>query len=172
MGDDFLVGGLGSDTIMGGDGIDSYQQFGSAAVNLTITDTSVSDAISGDVDTLSSIEFINWTQRLAPSSDDIMDASAATITVNLFGGLGNDTMIGGSGDDLLEGDGGQDTLTGGSGADRFTFDYQSEIDGDMITDLEIFDLVDFRFIEFVEGIDITFIGDAAFTGLALSLIHI
>ena len=107
--------------------------------------------------------------RLAAPSDDIMDASAATIQVALHGGAGDDILIGGSGDDNLEGDAGNDIMTGGLGADRFTFDFTSEfgLSGDVITDFEGGDTIEFTLIEhFTEAFDLTFIDTAGFSGVA------
>ena len=165
-GDDFISVGAGNDSVDGGDGFDQISYFGAAQVNLTITDTSVFDAVSGETDTLTGIEIISHSQRLAVPSDDILDASAATVSVRLFGGRGDDIIIGGSNDDTIEGDTGTDTLTGGAGNDRFTFDFVEEIDNDIITDLEVGDTVEFTFIEFIEGVDLTYIDTDDFTGLA------
>jgi Ca2+-binding RTX toxin-like protein len=59
--------------------------------------------------------------------DDIIDASGLFGTnlpyptaLNLFGGLGNDTLVGGAGDDTLSGDAGNDSLTGGKGKNTYT----------------------------------------------------
>ncbi|WP_143549339.1 calcium-binding protein [Rhodopirellula bahusiensis] len=43
----------------------------------------------------------------AQGGDDVVDASASTLGVVAFGGLGKDTLIGGSGDDILFGDRGR-----------------------------------------------------------------
>jgi Ca2+-binding RTX toxin-like protein len=58
--------------------------------------------------------------------DDILDASGLFGTsapyptaLNLFGGLGNDTLVGGAGDDTLSGDAGNDFLSGGKGANTY-----------------------------------------------------
>jgi Ca2+-binding RTX toxin-like protein len=71
--------------------------------------------------------------------DDIIDASGLFGTsfpypsaLNLFGGLGNDTLVGGAGDDTLTGEAGNDALNGGKGAN--TYDCGSANDGtDVIT---------------------------------------
>ncbi len=53
------------------------------------------------------------------SGNDFLDASAATASVTLVGGDGNDTLIGGIGDDLLIAGAGNNTLVGGNGNNRF-----------------------------------------------------
>jgi|GEM_PF-940063 len=166
-GDDTISDSNGSDIIDGGAGFDNYTQFGDHQVILTITDNMVADAVSGEVDTLSNMERITFSQRLTAPTNDIMDASAATVEIGLFGGAGDDILIGGSGDDNIEGDSGNDTMTGGTGADRFTFDYTEELGGaDVITDFEVGDTVEFTFIEFQQGVDLTFIDTGAFSGVA------
>jgi Ca2+-binding RTX toxin-like protein len=49
--------------------------------------------------------------------NDYVDASKADISVALFGGSGNDTLIGGRRNDLLVGGDGNDLLAGGNGDD-------------------------------------------------------
>ncbi|MGV6802332.1 MAG: beta strand repeat-containing protein, partial [bacterium] len=165
-GDDTISGGFGNDTIDGGLGFDAYSRFYNSPLNLIVTDNSATDLISGEVDSFINIENISFTQRLAPISDDIMDASAVTINVQLFGGGGNDLIIAGSNDDSLEGDNGTDTMWGGLGVDRFTFDYLDEIQGDIIKDLEVGDRVELTLIEFIEGVPLSYLGTGAFSGLA------
>ncbi len=53
----------------------------------------------------------------AGAGNDLVDGSALTIPVSIFGGTGNDTLIGGSGDDSLFGEEDDDDLIGGLGAD-------------------------------------------------------
>lgn len=53
----------------------------------------------------------------AGAGDDLVDGSALTIPVTIFGGTGNDTLIAGSGNDSLFGEEGDDDLIGGLGAD-------------------------------------------------------
>src|SRR5262249_31923497 len=55
--------------------------------------------------------------------DDLIDLSGVTdasITVEIHGGDGNDTIKGGAGDDKLFGDAGNDTIDGGGGADTIS----------------------------------------------------
>ena len=53
----------------------------------------------------------------ALGGDDIVDGSALTMKVTIFGGDGADTLIGGSNDDKLYGENGDDDLIGNLGAD-------------------------------------------------------
>ena len=62
----------------------------------------------------------------AGGGDDIVNASGLFGTgfpyptaLNLFGGLGNDTLVGGAGDDTLSGDAGNDFLNGGKGVNIY-----------------------------------------------------
>jgi Ca2+-binding RTX toxin-like protein len=54
---------------------------------------------------------------LVGAGNDIVDASTATVPLQLFGTAGNDTLKGGSGADLLDGGPGNDTLSGSDGGD-------------------------------------------------------
>lgn len=67
--------------------------------------------------------------------DDHFDASAATTSVTLNGGTGNDTLRGGSGDDILNGGSGMNQLTGGDGTDTLRIDVQLSV---RITDFSVF----------------------------------
>ncbi|MCZ8143474.1 MAG: calcium-binding protein [Acetobacteraceae bacterium] len=92
--DDRLFGGLGNDSIDGGNGSDvaDYSgNFSNQAVSVNLLDGRANDGLGG-TDRLISIE-------------------------NIWGGLGNDTIIGGNGADFLWGNSGSDTLLGGNGAD-------------------------------------------------------
>jgi hypothetical protein len=53
----------------------------------------------------------------AGAGNDLVDGSALTISVTIFGGTGDDTLIGGSNDDKLYGQDGNDHLHGGAGND-------------------------------------------------------
>jgi hypothetical protein len=53
----------------------------------------------------------------AGAGDDIVDGSALTMMVTIFGGTGDDTLIGGSNDDHLYGEDDDDDLIGNLGAD-------------------------------------------------------
>lgn len=169
-GDDFITDGLGDDTIDGGNGFDVFQRFyGEGPVHVQIRDTSVTELLTGEVDSLTSIERIAVTQRLAAPTDDILDASAvsAGVIAQLFGGGGDDLLMGGAANDGIEGDRGTDILFGGLGADRFTFDYLAEIQDDLIKDFETGDTLELTLIEFVaEEVMLTFIGTDAFSGVA------
>lgn len=189
-GDDSILGGDGDDmigdvrgdnTIDGGAGFDTYSGFFAGRVDLFITDSAISNAVNGETQTLVSIELITISQRISGVFDDVFNASAATVAVNIFGGAGDDVIIGGSGNDTnLEGDSGRDTLTGGLGADLFDYDFTNEIDavGDVITDLEPTDSIDFRGIDlaaqsgFPFGLILSFIGEAAFSGAAGELRYV
>ncbi len=173
LGDDFLSAGRGNDTAIGGDGTDTLAlnfEFGDQ-INLIVTDSLISELVSGESVVVSGVENFFLSQRLAGDFDDRFDGSAATFSLLIFAGAGDDVIIGGSGNDInLEGDSGRDTLAGGLGADVFDYDYFYEIDsvGDVIVDFETGDSIDFRSMEvdipFGEGVPITFIGAAIFTG--------
>jgi hypothetical protein len=54
------------------------------------------------------------------AGNDIVDASSATVALQVFGAAGNDVLKGGSGADLLDGGPGDDSLSGGDGADTLS----------------------------------------------------
>ncbi len=173
-GDDTISEDAGNDFIDGGSGTDQLNRFYGEQIDLSITDFSMFNALSSEADSLLNIERIFVSNRLAPASDDTIDGSAATIELNLHGGAGDDIIIGGENDDNIEGDSGDDTLTGGLGADTFDFDYIVEVGaaGDVITDLEFSDRIDFSLINTLgealdpDGLDLTFIGETAFSSSA------
>lgn len=136
LGDDFLFGGpgaetlegrFGSDTILqgevpdgadvifGGDGLDTldYSER-TGAVNASL-DLIANDGAAGEGDDVSGVETI-----AGGSGND-----------HLAGTAGPQTLIGGNGDDSLNGGVGTDHLTGGSGRD--TVDYSDRIEGVAVT---------------------------------------
>jgi Ca2+-binding RTX toxin-like protein len=90
------------------------------------------------------------------------------------GSRGNDLLVGGSGNDTLSAAAGRDTLTGGDGADVFVWNFASDIGfslRDTITDFTSGeDKIDLSAIDADLGTaglqSFTFIGDAAFSGVA------
>ena len=113
---DHLYGGLGNDTVDGGEGSDSIwgddgadRLIGGAGVD-SIRGGVGNDWISGD-DTGDSL--------FGEAGNDSLDGGAGPDT--LRGGDGADILDGDSSNDSLHGDAGNDTLTGGTGADRFVF---------------------------------------------------
>ncbi len=134
-GDDVLEGGIGIDSLQGGAGADSFNA-GDGNDTLTVDGADLSflggagaDRILADAATLTGLNLIltdaNEIEEINGSSlDDVIDASAVTLTANLFiSGLGgNDTLKGGAGNDQLIGGAGIDSFNGGSGADRLFVD--------------------------------------------------
>jgi serralysin len=81
---------------------------------------------------------------------------------NVLNGMaGNDVIRGFEGNDTLIGGAGADTLTGGAGNDSFVFDTLNDL-GNVITDFQAGDILDFGQL----NIDLSFIGDAAFSNTA------
>jgi Ca2+-binding RTX toxin-like protein len=117
-GDDFVDAGPGADDVDGGPGLD----------RLIVRGTSGDDTIevrSGEVDVNGvTDDFVGTEVVIGYGLDgqDSLDASASTTVVNLFGGLGPDTVVGGNGADLVSGDdfggdGAADIVAGGPGND-------------------------------------------------------
>ena len=66
------------------------------------------------------------------AGDDVIDLSGidSSITIDMHGGAGNDTLSGGAGDDTISGDAGNDIISGGGGADTISGgDGNDQIDG-------------------------------------------
>ena len=94
----------------------------------------------------------------------------------LSGNYGNDSLNGGDGADTLVGGLGSDQLTGGAGNDVFKFNTLAEVSwGDRITDFTSGDKIDLAGIDANNTIEgdqaFSFIGSAAFTGVAGQLIY-
>lgn len=102
-GNDVLRGGNGADTIVGDDGDDSL--FGDTGADYLSGDAG-NDVINGGsgADTL-----------VGGDGDDSMNGGTGADTMD--GGAGNDTMVGGDGNDHLEGWADSDRLDGGLGND-------------------------------------------------------
>ena len=97
-----LVGGLGSDTIMGSANGDIL-----AGGDWSQTDSGIADYLYGDL-----------------GNDQLYSASAGTGYLN--GGLGEDTLVGSTGRDYLYGGWGADFLKGGKGSDYLDGDSDFE----------------------------------------------
>ncbi|HSV72020.1 MAG TPA: calcium-binding protein [Methylibium sp.] len=114
---DQFFGGLGNDTITGGDGYDSL--FGEGG----------NDVIYGGSAT---------PQGELYNGYDLLIGGAGNDT--LFGGGGYDTLEGGIGNDRLDGGQANDTLTGGAGIDRFFLNRDGGAETDLVTDFSIADV--------------------------------
>ncbi len=120
-GDDVMSGGAGGDILDGGAGTDYV--FEKADTNFTINGLTITSTVTG-TDTPTNVERI---VLIGGAAANKLDASAATISVVLLGGKGNDTLLGGStadtlsggnrGDSTVAGSDGVDSLNGGAGAD-------------------------------------------------------
>ena len=118
--DDTLIGGIGSDTIDGGDGADvavfagdqSDYTFASSADGLTVT---VTDRSTGDVDTVTNVETLSFDDGdIAVSHDGtgLVLMGQSTDNIEVVGSVGV-TVLGEAGDDTLTGGDGNDTIDGG-----------------------------------------------------------
>ena len=127
-GDDIIDGGAdadtihihwgdGSDTIDGGEGVTTGQDFDTlsaewAATSISVTfngDEAGTYTIGTDTGSFTNIEAIT-----GGSEADIIDASASGLAVTLTGNGGDDHLTGGDGSDTLIGGEGDDTLVGDS----------------------------------------------------------
>ena len=144
-GNDTLIGGAGSDVLIGGEGhdiaiyngIQSEYEFGVDQGLLTVT-----NIMSGAVDTLNGIETLEFADGLIEVSLDVNGGYALsgtsledTITVTSDAGF---TLEGGDGADVLKGGAGSDVLIGGDGEDVANYngiqsDYQFGVDQGLLT---------------------------------------
>lgn len=133
-GNDTLIGNIGSNTLNGGTGIDTYDLSAIVnAVNINLTTATGTDI---GTDTLTSIENIIGSQ-----GGDFISLNGGNNRIE--GRNGNDTINAGGGNDILIGGDGNDTLIGGTGFDTFVFE-TSGFDSDTITGTlatELFDSV-------------------------------
>ena len=115
-GHDVLIGGLGADGLDGGDGDDTLY--------VDHTDTSINGGAGLDV--LGVVGSSGVTLDVAAASIEVAGGgaghdtflgSAATISLSLDGGAGDDVLTGGSANDVLAGGDGADVLTGNAGHD-------------------------------------------------------
>ncbi len=129
-GDDYIDGRAGSDSMYGGTDNDYYyvDSTGDRVVEYSNQGTDrVYSYISGytltaNVENLSLLGTIEKVELTGGASNNILDASLATVEVRLEGKDGNDILKGGSGDDTLIGGKGTNHLWGGEGADSFVID--------------------------------------------------
>ncbi|WP_210485890.1 beta strand repeat-containing protein [Microvirga antarctica] len=117
-GDDFAIGGEGSETFLGGSGADTID--GRGGSDTVIYDANVSHTI--DLSLTRSQDTGEGNDILAAIENIRAGAGADHLTGNvsanqLDGGGGDDTLLGGDGADVLLGGGGSNLLEGGAGGD-------------------------------------------------------
>ncbi|MCP5000789.1 MAG: type I secretion protein, partial [Hyphomicrobiales bacterium] len=122
-----LEDGFGNDVIAGGEGGTDSDTIDASALTSGVTVTFTGDEAGSitdgtDTSTFSQVENLTLTDQ-----DDVLDGSAASTSITVDAGAGDDSILGGSGDDSISGGDGGDTLTGGDGAD--------EIDGGIGDDI-------------------------------------
>ena len=162
---DTITGGAGFDTIDGGGGLD-FAVFAGSALDYDVARSGsnliVTHKSTGDIDTLTSIERLQFDDRLESSSNVNTQQSAVNILTygsgdnfyhggggddDISGGAGDDWLLGGDDDDVLTGDEGDDLLDGGDGTDTAVFegaiqDYTFSINSDgrlVVTDANLAD---------------------------------
>jgi len=109
---DFILGSLTVFGDAGTDFLDIFDGARSSAANFTIGASTIAFAGTTRV-----TYFTDGVAILAGSGNDIIDGTAATASLTLTGGLGNDTLVGGFGNDNLDGGAGSDSLVGNDGND-------------------------------------------------------
>ncbi|SDN44951.1 Ca2+-binding protein, RTX toxin-related [Lutimaribacter pacificus] len=85
---------------------------------LTLGADGESGTVNGiDADADTDISFAEIENVVLGAGDDTVDATVATVGVNVDAGAGDDTLLGGAGDDTLAGGDGADLIAGGAGDD-------------------------------------------------------
>ena len=183
QGDLFTVRG-GGHAVYGGGGAD-YLQIGidqpgtvTATVDGTgfrLTNPQGSSVYFQDIERLS---ISPATRGGAAAGAAVIDMSALSIRLDLGAGIvgswsetGAVRLIAGSGNDTITGSLDRDTVTGNGGGDTFRWtqvarDGVGLIDGDVVTDLRAEDQLDFSAITNPDELPLSYIGNAAFTGIA------
>jgi Ca2+-binding RTX toxin-like protein len=176
-GGDTLIGGDDADTLDGGAGFDRLQ---GGEGNDTLLGGTESDTLEGGggddlLDAGSNASGFSGDSMLGGDGNDTLLGGAQSDS--LLGGNGADTMVGGAGNDSLNGGDGNDTLLGGAGNDTMA----GGTGNDVFRYLAIDELQSIAFVAAAEAISdfatgdvidlsalagLSFIGDAAFTGVA------
>lgn len=125
-GNDLFLPGTRKDQLFGGEGFDTLDFRGKAAVRVNLTDASQNTGRAKGDSYDADIEAIRGSDR----ADNMTGSNIANL---LAGRLGNDRLSGDIGADTLEGGKGVDTLAGGAGNDAFRFRNAGD-GGDRITD--------------------------------------
>ena len=173
---DYLNGGSGADTLIGGDGDDTLRgEGGKDTLAGGYGDNSLSGGGGGDrLSGRSGNDILRggngWDRLRGNNGDDSLYGGGGKD--RLFGGGSSDTLFGGGGNDSLNGGKGADRMAGGGGSDSFVFattaDSRPGSQRDRITDFtQGADTIDLAGIDAVAGggDDVfTFIGNGAFSG--------
>ncbi|NJL22668.1 MAG: calcium-binding protein, partial [Leptolyngbyaceae cyanobacterium SM1_3_5] len=123
LADDVLDGGSGGDTLTGGTGDDLYRVDNSGDRLIEAVNAgidSIEASISYSLD--SNLENLTLIERAATATGNEANNRIVGNAVRntIAGGAGRDTLIGNGGNDRLVGDAGDDLLNGGDGRDRLT----------------------------------------------------
>jgi Ca2+-binding RTX toxin-like protein len=94
--------------------------------------------------------------------NDIIDASATSKAVRLYGEAGTDTLKGGSAADFLDGGTENDTIYGGSGNDTFAFAGTASLGTDSLFEFNNggSDTLDFSALDFGTGVNVNLISSS------------
>jgi serralysin len=149
-GNDFLAGNTGSNTLIGNAGNDTLDGYGGAdsidgGAGFDILRMTGNNAVNANLLNVSNVTF--GSSVIAANFEGV-DASLATIAINVTGSTTNDVITGGLGEDTIFGGTGDDVISGGSrsafsmsnmGADALTLlpllgfssqtEYETEVNG-------------------------------------------
>ncbi len=146
-GDDTIYIGAGADILDGGAGYDT----------IVFSRATIADWQAGILDAdIASDTWLAWEAIQGSAGDDRIRTNSWGYNIELRGGAGNDVLACGNGSDVLYGEDGDDTLSGGAGGDTLIGgagndtlrDTALNLDGDLIADFAIGDLIDVSALRF------------------------
>jgi len=169
LGNDTLIGGAGRDTLDGGAGADTMAggadhdiYYVDDAGDVVVEDlnagsdtiqTSVSYTMGANVEVLNMMGNANIDATGNDLANTIIGNGGANALLGaggndtLNGGGGRDILFGGAGNDVLYGGAGGDKLSGEAGRDTFAYVVAGDAAGDVVTDFQRGDLLDFSRID-------------------------
>ena len=125
LADNIIDGDTGADTMLGGDGNDTYYVDNTGDVVTENTDEGI-DLVSSSI----SYTLVNNVENLTLSGTENLTGTGNELDNVITGNNGDNTLSGGIGDDTLIGGIGSDTMIGGVGND----DYYVDSSGDIVSE--------------------------------------
>ncbi len=121
--DTFVSGtDLSRSTIEGGEGGVDFDTIDLSGLSGPATVTYTGDEAGTITDGIDTITFSGIEKVILTNSDDVVDGTADSASMDIDGDAGNDSILGGAGNDTLYGGDGNDTLLGGANNDLISGD--------------------------------------------------
>jgi Ca2+-binding RTX toxin-like protein len=119
LGDDTLLGGNGNDTYIVDSALDVVTDTGATSDIDTVKTTLADYSLGNDIENLTLLGGIAASYSIAAGNDLANVITGDAAGNDLVGKGGNDTLLGGDGVDYLYGDAGNDRMVGGAGDDIY-----------------------------------------------------